>query len=192
MGGRVVELTASRWAVGSFKLELQQVLGQRNFSLAPRELNHSSTRFTTSHPLIRYTVCSTCRRKRRWTSWWRASRQVVPDTITIGGSVGWLELLRREDKMIEFHRPCLSTVSCPTTLSLILYKMFAARQIIGATQRRAFSVSARDVSLESACQCLVQRQYTLCSMILINVSRRPPRSPSSVPVVVLASLCRFS
>lgn len=153
---------AYSFEMGVFKLQARASAGPgpKEFLTAPVELNHFSTRFITSHPLIRYTVCSTCRRKRRWNTWWRGSRQGVPDRITIGGSVGWLELLRREDKMIEFHRPCLSTVPCPTTLSLILYKMFAARQIIGATQRRAFSVSARDVSLETACQCLARRQCT--------------------------------
>lgn len=51
--------------------------------------------------------------------------------------------------------------------------MFAARQAIGTIQRRAFSVSARDVSLDSTCQCLApHRQILIVSRVGLQ-GRRP-------------------
>ena len=72
---------------------------------------------------------------------------------------------------------------------LISFTMFAARSSFNLFQKRAFSASARQVGTAACCLVNLGRSARINANLFFPFILRPPRSPSWVPVVALASLC---
>lgn len=72
---------------------------------------------------------------------------------------------------------------------LISFTMFAARSSFNLFQKRAFSASARQVGTAAGCLVNLGRSARINANLFFPFILRPPRSPSLVPVVALASLC---